>query len=362
MWSVAVRNGEAVGRPSTVPSDLAGLEMLLGMSPSGTLYTFRDDSKRSERVHADRTAGSSIAEMFPGQAASWSLDGKAIAFLRETPRGLVLVVRHVDSGDERSYPYDNLDNNSPRWLRDGSGLVVRVAGPAHQKTGPAPYFVDAKTGDFRLLFPPNANGRYLAGSAISLDDKTLYGLEKDDPQPQNPFTGIVGVDSATGAVTRVATFPGDGLPSDLGATLVLSPDGATLAVMAAANETDVKNSQARIFTIGVNGSGFREVCGPFRVNRTWDLLRWTPDGRSLLFATAKETKVGWRIMRVPAAGGQPVFDGLDSTNLTGALQLPTLGPVGPFNIDLSPDGSRMSVGHARRPRTSSGRSRTCCRC
>ena len=49
-------------------------------------------------------------------------------------------------------------------------------------------------------------------------------------------------------------------------------------------------------------------------------------------------------MRVPAAGGQPVFDGLDSTNLTGAPQLPTLGPGGPFNIDLSPDGSRMSVG------------------
>ncbi len=26
------------------------------------------------------------------------------------------------------------------------------------------------------------------------------------------------------------------------------------------------------------------------------------------------------------------------------MQLPTLGPGGPFNIDLSPDGSRMSVG------------------
>jgi Tol biopolymer transport system component len=134
------------------------------------------------------------------------------------------------------------------------------------------------------------------------------------------------------------------LPSGLGVTLVLSPDGSTFAVMAAGTEADVKNSQARIFTVSVNGSGFRELCGPFPVNRTWDLLRWTPDGRSLLFAMAKETKVGWRIMRVPAAGGQPVFDGLDSTNLTGSVRVPTLGPLGPFNIDLSPDGSRMSVG------------------
>ena len=86
------------------------------------------------------------------------------------------------------------------------------------------------------------------------------------------------------------------------------------------------------------------MCGPFPVNRTADLMRWTPDGQSLLFAMAKETKVGWRMMKVPAAGGQPVFDGLDSTNPTGSMPLPTLGPGGPFNIDLSPDGSRMSVG------------------
>ncbi len=98
LWSVAVADGAAVGRPSTLHSGLVGLETLLGMSPSGTLYTFRAVPNAPNVFIADRGAGSSIVEMFPGEAASWSFDGKAIAFLREAGgAGYQLIVRNLDS-------------------------------------------------------------------------------------------------------------------------------------------------------------------------------------------------------------------------------------------------------------------------
>jgi hypothetical protein len=48
-------------------------------------------------------------------------------------------------------------------------------------------------------------------------------------------------------------------------------------------------------------------------------------------------------MRIPAAGGQPVYDGLDSTSLTGSVALPRLAAEAMIHsIDLSPDGSRVA--------------------
>ena len=181
LWSVAVDDGAAAGSPSTVHSGLVGLETLLGMSPLGTLYTFRAIPNTPNVFIADRTAGSSIVAMFPGEAASWSFDGKAIAFLREAgAAGYQLIVRSVDSGEERSYPHDNVSNMSPRWLHDSSGFLVGVGGSAHQSTDGAVYFVDATTGRYRLLFPRNANGRARGGSAAILDGRPdrLHGCQE----------------------------------------------------------------------------------------------------------------------------------------------------------------------------------------
>ena len=249
LWSVAVDDGAAVGSPSTVHSGLVGLETLLGMSPSGTLYTFRAIPNTPNVFIADRTAGSSIVAMFPGEAASWSFDGKAIAFLREAgAAGYQLIVRSVDSGEERSYAHDNVSNMSPRWLHDSSGFLVGVGGSAHQSTDGAVYFVDVTTGRYRLLFPRNANGRARGGSAaISMDDRTVYMAVRKDLQGQSAFTGIVGEprDRSRNASSHV---PGEGLPGGMGLSLALSSDGATLAVMGPLNASDVEKRTAQRFS------------------------------------------------------------------------------------------------------------------
>jgi hypothetical protein len=44
-------------------------------------------------------------------------------------------------------------------------------------------------------------------------------------------------------------------------------------------------------------------------------MRWTPDGQSIVFAAADEARTGWRLMRVPAAGGVATAEGVDSARL-----------------------------------------------
>lgn len=48
-------------------------------------------------------------------------------------------------------------------------------------------------------------------------------------------------------------------------------------------------------------------------------------------------------MRVSSSGGQPVFDGFDSTRPTGTISIPKLAPFGPFTLRLSSDDSTMFV-------------------
>jgi hypothetical protein len=49
-------------------------------------------------------------------------------------------------------------------------------------------------------------------------------------------------------------------------------------------------------------------------------------------------------MRVPALGGEPVPDDLDSTRITSTITVPPLGAAGFVTLDLSRDGSLLVVG------------------
>jgi hypothetical protein len=60
-----------------------------------------------------------------------------------------------------------------------------------------------------------------------------------------------------------------------------------------------------------SGSNWREI--HTYDHEDWvDILRWTPEGQSLLFVARPVRAPTWRMMRIPAAGGAAEFDGLDS--------------------------------------------------
>lgn len=127
----------------------------------------------------------------------------------------------------------------------------------------------------------------------------------------------------------------------------MSPDGTTLAVLAWAAEP--KPRQARIFSVGVDGSNYREIVGPFRFapGTMPEIMRWTPDGRTIVFVAGDEND-SWRLMRVPAEGGQAEFDGLDVRSLSPLLSGLRIAPVF-YHFDLSPDGSRASINTLTEP-------------
>jgi hypothetical protein len=113
------------------------------------------------------------------------------------------------------------------------------------------------------------------------------------------------------------------------------PVGATIAVRAWVDET---SSQARIMTVGTDGSGYRDLHGPFAGGGWADLLRWTPDGQSILFTTGGPEQGGWRMARIPASGGSTEFEGLERARFASAVP----APVNISSFDVSPDGSRVA--------------------
>ncbi len=159
-----------------------------------------------------------------------------------------------------------------------------------------------------------------------------------------PITGIVGVDLATGTEKAVATFAEAGLPGSGFPGLAMSPDGTTLAVMAWVDGLGTTPRPARIFSVGVDGASYREISGSFRARNTANQMRWTPDGRSIVFS-ALDTADKWRLMRVAAEGGQAEFDGLDFGTLSPLLSGLRMTPGSFINLDLSPDGTQCPRQH-----------------
>ncbi len=331
---VSVRDGRAVGEPRVVHSGMEGT--LVGFTATGTIYFIQSVGGGNYHYIVPRSPSSGDRLLtFSGLSSAWSPDGRSMAFVRGNSLSeLELIVRDIESGEERSYRHEGIDVVSPRWMPDGSGVLVLVNEQMDAQPRASFQLVDLRTGKFRRLFDRDANGRSRTNvSTLSPDGRTLFvGVKASE---SSPVMGIVGVDLATGKEREVATFSSAaGESGQFG--IAVSPDGATLAVAAWAKPY----AAARLFTVGVDGSNYRQILGPFDTGWIADTTRWTPDGRMLIFV-AFDARKNWRIMRVPIEGGQAQSDGLDFDTLTPLLGDIRMWPGNFNNIDLSPDGSRI---------------------
>lgn len=333
LWSLELQNGRATSAPRIVEPAFAGTP--IGMTTSGNYYYTREKGGGNYGyVISRRPSPGERPDVIPGLSASWSRTGAVALVKNNGQQQLNLIVHNMTTGEERSFQHAGLGVASPRWLPDGSGVIVVVNERVGSQQRPAFHLVDLRAGTFRKLFDRDANGRPRTdGGAIAPDGKTLYlGVRNNDA---SPVSGIVGVDLATGQERPVATFsPGTGQSDTFG--IAISPDGTTLAVTAWTSA----HTAARIFTVGVDGSNYREIVGAFETGWIGDTIRWTPDGRRILFVAFDANKQ-WRIMSVPGGGGQAEFDGLDFDTLAPLLPGLRMFPGNFNNIDLSPDGSRI---------------------
>jgi Tol biopolymer transport system component len=308
---------------------------LVGISQTGDLYYQRRDGGGPMQFIAERTAsGGRVIQAFKGQSAMWS-SANELALFNTGPGSSELLVRSVETGEERRITRADISRVSPRWLRNGREFIIWVP-PAgdNGRPGGSYYLVDARSGTFRALFPKDSEQhvRFSPG-VLSPDDKTLYLAFRDRNSPT--WLGITAVDLATGSERIVTTFPGQGIRWDAPG-LAISPDGTTLAIVGCFDSP----SEGRIATVRVDGSDFRFLSGPVPGSLWADMLRWTPDGQHIVVASGRGAPDGWKLMQIPVAGGALEFAGINSASLESLVPMPKL-TSGVMNIDLSPDGAHL---------------------
>ena len=320
LWSQPMKNGRPAGEARVVLTPFT--DALVGVTTSGDIYASRVQESESWVLIGERSATSSrVLHSFLGRNATLSPDGASAAFVRESRTGSQLIVRTLASGAERRLGPDPVDGLGwPKWLPDGSAVIVHAFPPGGDRVSGSLYRVDIADGATKLLFPTHAaDHERVPGIAISPDGKTAYAMKRAAWQgPPTPATGrgagsepigVVAIDLATGTERTVVPIPADEIGRTAFIDLTISPDGRTLALQALAGP-----NQPGIYLIGLDGTPRRKLVAVGGRGTP----AWTPDGQAVLVGRLND-RGAWEIDRVPVAGGPPVFDSMDLSKATGAL-------------------------------------------
>jgi Tol biopolymer transport system component len=316
LFAVPVQRGELARGPVRLRTGFSGEPIRI--SRTGALYYWRFGGGVTEFIAPLTSAGDRSIRKYEGYGAVWPQQ-QALVYIRGDRE---VITHDLITGEQRAYWHTSVPVFPPKPLRNNDGAILYVFPFGDGgRPGGAFYRVDFSSGRFeRLWSKDTAEHTRSTVTELSRDDRALYlGMTT----AQGTWTGIVAVDVKTGAEETVVTFP-DAVAVQ---GMALSPDGSTFAL---------HTLDGRIVTVRVDGTDYKEICGPTPGGGWRDVIRWSPDGRFILFATRlSPTASSWRLMKVPVAGGISEFAGVDSS---------ILSPTGPLtSFDISPDGSRVAL-------------------
>jgi Tol biopolymer transport system component len=327
LWAAPVRNGKALGAPQIVKADFGDVEPI-GFSNSGLFhYVSRRGDEDIFAVEIDpatgkgRSSGVRITQSFIGknQRAVWSPDGKWVAFqsnrghARWGPGAVSLVVRSVESGEEKVFPSNLTLGQRPMWFHNGSAVLLA----ARDRQGKVSFHkLNIGSGKFELALDTGVN--FNPVFSLAPDDKTIFTPMFDE---ETKTGGVVRFDLFTGAQTRIYNAPERGYVTGLS----LSPDGRTLAISLFTKDGEKHRQQVAV--VGVDGHGFRGLTEPGDPASIVPVLGldWSPDSRWVYFVRIR--KPDSELWRVPAAGGTAEFAGVAARGMK--------------HIHLSADGSKL---------------------
>jgi len=319
LWSVAVRDGKPQGAPQIAKSDIGNVGPI-GFSRTGSFYYvhYRSDEDIFA-VELDPVTGKGrgpavrITQTFVGQnqRAVWSPDRKWVAFhsrrgkMGSGPGERSLVVRSVDTGEEKVFSPSLWLGRPPVWFHRGSAILSAAR---DRQDNISFHKLDIGTGKFELLRSIGAG--FGVFFSLASDDKTIYAPMRNE---ETKTAGVGRFDLSTGEQTWIYNAPDRGRVSGLS----LSPNGRTLAIMLG------ERPRQQVAVVGIDGSGFRALT---EQPNTLLGLAWSPDSRYVYFVRIKNPES--EVWRVPAAGGTAEYTGVAAKGLG--------------HIHLSTDGTKLA--------------------
>jgi Tol biopolymer transport system component len=331
LWAINVAAGKPEGSPELVKSNL-GLIHSLGFTRDGSLYYALGWKEDVYTATLDLEAGRILSPPRPASPRfvgansrpAWSPDGRYLAYrtslgyLVEPP---LLSIRSLDSGTVRELSPRLIRISDVQWSSRGRSLLVSGR---DLKNREGAFRIDARTGAV-IAFPGSA--RQLHAPAWSRDERTVFYVDDSHPGGYR----IVARDLETGGEKEIHRGKGGA------SSLTLSPDNRQLAF----SEREPTTGSVAINAMPSVGGAPRELC---RMKTTdsggvaYNMVRWTPDGRQLLFGWQRKQAAD-DLWRVPTAGGEPQRLGATMAQAR--------------HLSVHPDGRQISF-HASVPDSGAG--------
>jgi Tol biopolymer transport system component len=321
-WVVPVADGQPQGAPGLIRKDI-GEVTPLGFTRNGSFYygvqtAISDVFIAPLDVEAGKLLSlpAPLAKRFVGNnnSPAWSPDGKFLAYILDrTPKyKSILCLRSMETGKERDIN-PAMYFGWPIWSPDGRTILIygmKTEGPQGF------FFIDPQSGEL-APFVLKEGERFVQQAAWSPDGKTIFFRRGSDDFKESWF---VKRQVETGQETELL----HNYPINESA---VSPDGQRI-VFRSYDEPDTM-----LKTMLVSGGDIQEIV---RVkNPEWipgySGLAWTPDGRFVLYLTARQDPQGvekTELWRVDVGTGERKSFGLAMDRMR--------------NIALHPDGKRIA--------------------
>jgi Tol biopolymer transport system component len=329
---IDVLDGRPRGEPRLVKAAIGQFEGRIGFTRRGAYYYAL--SNRIEDVYIAELdpAGSTIqgeptvlAGRFVGSNGepAWSPDGRYLAYYRLrgpdswAPGARTVVIRTLETGEERELANDLIQFGRVRWFPDGRSLLVSAF--RGEKDWRVDFYrVDVTTGEASPILQRD-EGAGTPWPGLSPDGKTIFFVSD----------GVLSSYDIDSRQERdlCRTAPGQRVRK----SVLVSPAGGQLAFVDHEGPWPPSSVVKVVSTGDGQTRGLLEAQWPEYIDGN-GALEWASDGRHLLVVKSRispPTATG-ELLRVPVGGGEPQEMGLTADRL--------------HSPSIHPDGSRIAYG------------------